>query len=126
MIDGWWIAAQVLAGALGAVTRFGVMTLVRPRSWPWGLFTVNAVGSVLVGAAVGVFSGQGIPWTTAALVLAFSAGLTTFSTLTVEAAGLIEKHENRAATVLLSVHVGGGVALALAGYILASGLVGAW
>ena len=48
MIDYTWIAVQILFGAFGAVARFGVMTVVTPGRWSWGLFTVNMGGSLLV------------------------------------------------------------------------------
>ena len=40
MIDAWWVLAQILAGGFGALARFGVMTVVRPGVWSWGLFAV--------------------------------------------------------------------------------------
>ncbi len=125
MIDGWWLAAQILAGGLGAVARFGVMSIVRPGVWSWGLVAVNAAGSLVVGAAAGAFTVQALDWTIVALVLGFAAGFTTFSTLTVTAAQHIERREIRTGIIIVTSHVVVGIALAAVGYISTSMLLGA-
>ena len=124
MIDGWWIFAQVLAGGLGALVRFGVMSVFRPGAWSWGLFAVNAAGSLAVGGAAGAFAVHALDWTIAALILAFSAGLTTFSTLVVTAAQHIERREIRVGSIIVTSHVVVGVILAALGYISTSLLLG--
>lgn len=124
MIDGWWIAAQVLAGGLGALARFGLMSVIRPGVWSWGLFAVNAAGSLAVGSAAGAFAVHAVDWSITALVLSFSAGLTTFSTLTVTAAQHIERREIRIGSTIVTAHVVLGVALAAVGYISASAVLG--
>ena len=126
MIDYTWIALQVLFGAFGAVARFGVMTVVTPGRWSWGLFTVNMGGSLLVGSAVGAFSAGAIEWSVAAVVLAFAAGFTTFSTLTLTAAEWTERGELWRGLVLAAKHVLVGAAVAGVGYISAELLLGAW
>jgi fluoride ion exporter CrcB/FEX len=125
VIDVWWLAAQILAGGLGAVARYGVMSIVRPGVWSWGLFAVNTAGSLAVGAAAGAFAVEAIDWTTASLILSFAAGLTTFSTLTVTAAQHIEHREFRTGANIVTVHVVVGIALAAVGYISTSMLLGA-
>lgn len=125
MIDGWWLVAQILVGGLGAVSRFGIMSVVRPGVWSWGLFTVNAAGSLLVGAAAGAFTVQALDWTVVALVISFAAGFTTFSTLTVTAAQHIERREVRTGAIIVTAHVVVGIALAALGYISTSMLLGA-
>lgn len=124
MIDGWWIAAQVLAGGLGALARFGLMSVIRPGVWSWGLFAVNAAGSLAVGSAAGAFAVHAVDWSITALVLSFAAGLTTFSTLTVTAAQHIERREIRIGSTIVTAHVVLGVALAAVGYISASAVLG--
>ncbi len=125
MIDVWWLAAQILAGGLGAVARFGLMSVIRPGVWSWGLFAVNAVGSLVVGAAAGAFAVEAFDWTAASLLLAFAAGFTTFSTLTVTAAQHIERREIRTGVTLVTAHVVIGIGLAAVGYISTSMLLGA-
>jgi len=117
MIDGWWIFAQVLAGGLGALVRFGVMSVVRPGGWSWGLFAVNTLGGLAVGGAAGAFAVHALDWTVAALILAFSAGLTTFSTLVVTAAQHIERREIRVGSIMVTSQVVVGIIVAGLGYI---------
>ena len=125
MIDYTWIAVQVLFGALGAVSRLGVMSVVKPGRWSWGLFTVNMGGSLLVGIAVGAFSAGAIHWSVAAVVLAFAAGFTTFSTLTLTAAEWADRGELWRGLTLATKHVLLGAVVAGVGYISASALFAA-
>lgn len=125
MIDGWWIFAQILAGGLGALARFGVMAWIRPGVWSWGLFSVNIGGSLAVGAAAGAFSVHALDWQLTALVLAFCAGLSTLSTLTVAAAQHIERGEVRVGSIVVTSHIVIGVVAAALGYISTSMLLGA-
>ena len=125
MIDVWWVLAQILAGGLGALARFGIMAWIRPGVWSWGLFAVNIGGSLAVGAATGAFSVNALDWQVTALVLAFCAGLTTLSTLTVTAAQHVERGEVRVGSIVVTSHVVVGVAVAALGYISTSMLLGA-
>lgn len=125
MIDYTWIAVQVLFGALGAVSRLGVMSVVKPGRWSWGLFTVNMGGSLFVGTAVGAFSAGAIHWSVAAIVLAFAAGFTTFSTLTLTAAEWADRGELWRGLTLAAKHVVLGAVVAGVGYISASALFAA-
>jgi fluoride ion exporter CrcB/FEX len=124
MIDIWWVIAQIVAGGCGALARFGVMAIIRPGVWSWGLFAVNGVGSLAVGAAAGAFAVNALDWTMASLILAFAAGLTTFSTLTVTAAQHIERREIRTGSIIVTSHVVVGIVVAALGYISAIVLLG--
>lgn len=123
MIDYGWIAVQVLFGAFGATARFGVMNLVPPGKWSWGLFTVNMGGSLFVGTAVGAFTAGALDWSIAALVIAFAAGFTTFSTLTLTAAEWTERGQMWRGLTLAAKQVLLGVAIAGVGYISAEVLL---
>ena len=124
MIDVWWVLAQILAGGVGALARFGVMVVIRPGVWSWGLFAVNGAGSLVVGAAAGAFAVNALDWTFASLILAFAAGLTTFSTLTVTAAQHIERREIRIGAIVVTSHVVIGIVAAALGYISAIEMLG--
>jgi fluoride ion exporter CrcB/FEX len=124
MIDIWWVVAQIVSGGCGALARFGVMAIIRPGVWSWGLFAVNGVGSLAVGAAAGAFAVHALDWTMASLILAFAAGLTTFSTLTVTAAQHIERREIRTGSIIVTSHVVVGIVVAALGYISAIVLLG--
>ncbi|MGW9267045.1 fluoride efflux transporter FluC, partial [Gordonia terrae] len=56
--------AVMVAGALGAVTRFVVDGAVRhrwPTTTPWGTFAINVSGSALLGVLAGVVVFHGAP-----------------------------------------------------------------
>lgn len=125
MIDVPWIVACVVLGAVGAVTRYIVMTVIPAGRWSWGLFAVNMGGSALVGFAVGVFAVGALEWEPVSLALAFAAGFTTFSTLTLTAAELTERGQFVRGIGVTSVHVVVGATLAAVGYNLGGALFGA-
>jgi CrcB protein len=94
------LAAVACGGALGALARHALTLAVpaRPHGFPWGTFTVNAVGCALIGVVMVLVSdlrpGQG-RWRAALghrlarpfLGVGVLGGFTTFSTYAVETAG---------------------------------------
>lgn len=126
MIDVGWILLQAVVGGLGALVRFGVMTVVRPAQSTLGLWVVNSAGSLCVGVSVGAYASGWVPWVVGALVVAFSAGLTTFSTLTVTVAHMLERGERWSGLGLLTAQLLGGIAIAVVGYIATIALQAAW
>ncbi|MFE0751578.1 fluoride efflux transporter CrcB [Gordonia sp. NPDC058843] len=87
--------AVMLAGALGAVTRFVVDGAVRhrwPTTTPWGTLAINVSGSALLGVLAGlvVFHGASHDWQ---LIVGtgFCGGYTTFSTASFEAVRLAQR-----------------------------------
>jgi fluoride ion exporter CrcB/FEX len=127
MIDFAGIAVQILFGAFGATARFGVMKLVKPGQWSWGLFIVNMGGSLIVGVALPAvfFVADALSWSVAIAVFAFAAGFTTFSTLTLTAAEWAHRGEMVRGLALTAAHVVLGALVAGAGYISASAALGA-
>ena len=78
-----------LAGGLGAATRLVVDGLVRRRvlpPFPWATVLINITGSFLLGLLVGL--GPGDRWQDVAGT-GFLGGYTTFSTASLETAGLL-------------------------------------
>lgn len=93
-------------GALGALSRYGLDTLVERRSdtlFPLGTFVVNASGCLAVGFAVAalVDRHQAPQWLRVGLVMGFCGGYTTFSTFAQETLDLVEAGD--LAVALLSV-----------------------
>lgn len=88
------IAALIVAGAVGAVTRYVVDDLVRSRfggAFPWGTFAINVSGSFVLGVITGLALYHGldaIPKT--AIGTGFCGGFTTFSTFSYETVQLVE------------------------------------
>src|SRR4051794_15912798 len=81
--------AIAVAGALGAVSRHGVESLLNRRhssTFPWGTFIVNVSGSFVLGLAVGIFARRfSAPlWLQAGVTVGFLGAYTTFSTLSLQ------------------------------------------
>ncbi len=102
-----------LAAAAGACARYWTDETIQARSggvaFPWGTFTVNAVGSLLLGLLVGLASRHGLTPTARTVIgTGFTGGLTTFSTWSWETIRLVGDGAWRAAAgnVLASVVVG--------------------
>lgn len=118
-----WVAV-VAAGAIGAPARYLVDGWVQDRvtgDFPWGTFTVNTVGSLVLGFVTGLsIHGRLGPEVTAVFAVGFCGAFTTFSTFAFETSRLIEQHDHRAAAI----NVAGSlvVGLTAAGVGLASGL----
>ena len=111
-----------VAGALGALARYGVEGAVARRAtqFPWGTFIVNVSGSFLLGL-VFTLLGERLtvaPWVRASVAIGFLGAYTTFSTLSLETYRLLEARSFAlgAANVVGSVAAGllalyGGVVL---------------
>ena len=113
-----------LAGALGAVTRFGLDFAIKQRwrsPFPWATVIINVSGSLLLGVLAGIvlFDGGSPAWQTV-LGTGFCGGFTTFSTASFETVRLIQ--QGRTMSALLNA----SVSLLLAVSACAAGLALAW
>jgi len=109
------VAAIAVAGALGALMRFGIEGLVSnrwPGAFPWGTFVVNVTGAFALGFVFVLLTERVTidAWARSALTIGFLGAYTTFSTLSFETYRLFED---------------GAIGLALANSLgsLAAGLV---
>lgn len=107
-----------LGGALGAITRFlfasGVMRLTG-EGLPFGILTVNVIGSFLMGAAVTLFSQHFEDVNLAPLVMTgFLGGFTTFSAFSLDAVNLIESGR----VAVAAFYIGGSVGLSILALML--------
>lgn len=110
------IVMVLLAGALGAVLRYAVTTVV---SVPWGVLTVNAVGSAIGGAVLGLADAGGVSSDIRLILLTgLCGGLTTFSTWTVEGVQLMLEGRWRVATASIVSNLVVGVGFAAAAWTI--------
>ena len=118
------VALALVAGAVGAVTRFVLDATVKRRwrsSFPLATAVINITGSLLLGVLAGLvlFHGQPSVWQTI-VGTGFCGGYTTFSTASFETVGLVQR--GRSAYALLNAV--GSLLLSVAA--CAAGFVGMW
>jgi CrcB protein len=89
-----WIAF-VAAGAVGALLRYVVDTVIQQRhegAFPWGTLAVNATGSLLLGVLTGLALYHAFPQTPRIILgTGFCGAYTTFSTFGFETVRLLEE-----------------------------------
>lgn len=89
------VVAVAIAGALGALGRYGLDGLISrraPTSFPWGTFAINVSGSFLLGMLFVVMTERfrPDPWFRSAVTIGLLGAYTTFSTLSLETYRLAE------------------------------------
>jgi len=113
-------AAVIVAGAVGALVRFGVARLFAPRTvFPWAVLVVNVVGSALGGAVLALAT-RGSVSADIRLVIAtgLCGGLTTFSTLSVETIQLMQDGRWRTAVASIAANFALGIGCAAGAFAL--------
>lgn len=115
-------------GALGSAARYLVGTWVQGLSgagFPWGTFFVNASGSFLIGAVLGLFENSGLP-NGARLFLAVGVlgGYTTFSTFSHETLKLLENGNPGLAFLNAAGQLAAGLVAVFGGILLVRALGG--
>jgi len=121
-VTALWV---LLGGALGAPLRYVVDQLVQVRHdslFPWGTFTVNVVGSLVLGATVAAGSVLG-HWVQAAVGIGVCGALTTFSTFGYETVWLVQDGAVLTAVANACLSVAVALAACAAGYAAVSALV---
>ncbi len=86
-----------LGGGLGAAGRYGVSLVLpaKPGEWPWATFSINVLGSLLIGVLAGWLSTRGEagePWRLF-LGVGVLGGFTTFSAYSLETLRMVERGE---------------------------------
>jgi CrcB protein len=120
-------ALLVLAGgAVGAPLRYLTDLMVQARHdtiFPWGTFTVNVVGSLVLGVvAASVQVSGAAPWVQTLIGTGFCGALTTFSTFGFETYRLIEDGSWLEAGLNVMASLAAGAVAFLLGWWLVGGL----
>ena len=102
------ILLVALGGSVGSVLRYLLSNI--NTSFPWGTFTVNILGSLLIGLLVG-FAGKGVlsPEMKLLLVTGFCGGFTTFSTFANESFVMMKAGD----VLLTALYVGASVVIGI-------------
>jgi CrcB protein len=115
------LAALALAGALGAMARYGVSVAALrwlPESFPYGTLIANLTGCFLLGVLTELTMERGLlapEWRMIAGT-GFLGAFTTFSTFGVETYRAMEAGEWGVAAANVAINVVAGIALAAAGF----------
>lgn len=108
-----------IAGAAGAVSRYGIGRAIGVRSFPWGTLVVNLVGSFALGWVIQRSVQRA--WSaevSAAVAAGFLGAFTTFSTFSNETWTLLRTDRAGTALTYVAISLIGGVLAAAAGYRL--------
>jgi CrcB protein len=117
------VLGVALAGALGAVSRYGLDVWVSERTrhpFPWGILIVNLSGSFLVGVVFALLEERFPnldPWRVP-VTAGFLGAFTTFSTFTFQTVNLAEDRMFMLAALNVLVSVVGGLLAAWFGTVV--------
>jgi len=121
------VLAVLVGGAIGAPLRYLVDLLVQSRhdtAFPWGTFTVNVAGSLVLGVtAAAVVELGSPPWVLAFVGTGICGALTTFSTFGYETVRLLEEGSVSAAATNGIASVVVGLGACAAGFALATAVL---
>lgn len=99
------ILLVALGGAMGSVCRYLISKMIT-SAFPWSTFSVNIIGSLLIGLLVGLSSRETIsPEMKLLLVTGFCGGFTTFSTFANESFAMLKAGD----AILAALYIGASV-----------------
>ena len=115
------ILAVGIGAAIGAWIRWGLglwLNAMLPQL-PLGTLTANLVGGYLIGLALAWFAlGEGVPPEARLLIVTgFLGGLTTFSTFSAEAVGLLSRQQYAWAATHIGAHLIGSMLATTLGFM---------
>jgi len=113
----------LIGGAIGAVSRFLVSQWLQaglPHRLPWGTFTVNVVGSFILGMLSGLSAGALPAWVHVLAGAGFCGALTTYSAFGLETVRLAEGGSWRQASINAGATVVAGIGACWLGWLVSS------
>lgn len=127
-MSGYGVVAVGVGAALGAWLRWVLGMFLNPMfpTLPFGTLAANLIGGYLIGIAVELFvHHSGVPPEVRLFVITgFLGGLTTFSTFSAEAVGLLSRQQYAWAGALMIMHVAGSIAMTVLGILSVRALQG--
>lgn len=118
------VVGIAIAGALGALARYGLEGVVSRRTggqFPWGTFVVNVTGAFVLGLVFTLATDRWTlaPWLRSSATIGFLGAYTTFSTLSFESYRLAADRALGLAAVNLVGSCAAGLAAVYVGVVLA-------
>jgi len=127
-MGGSGFVAVGIGAALGAWLRWGLGVALNAAlpNLPLGTLAANIMGGYLVGVAVEYFSIHGgvSPEMRLFIITGFLGGLTTFSSFSAEAVGLLMQSRYAWAMLLISSHLLGSIIMTILGIFTVRSLLG--
>jgi len=123
-MNGVVVVMALLAGALGALVRYGTTRLFARRTdeLPWAVLVVNTIGSLLGGVVLGLVTTHAVgPDVQLVVVGGLAGGLTTFSTFSVETVQLAMAKRWGIAAATVGANLALGIAAAVLGFAVVGG-----
>ena len=118
------VAVAILAGALGALLRYGTALLFARLhdDLPWAVLTVNSIGSLIGGVVLGLVT-VGAAGADIQLIVVggFAGGLTTFRTFSVETIQLALARRWRTVVLTVGANLVVGIGAAVLGFAVVGG-----
>lgn len=115
------LAMVLVGGAIGAVLRYLTDLLVQDRHdsvFPWGTFTVNVVGSLILGVTAALATTLTPPmWVLSFVRTGVCGALTTFSTLGYDTIRLLEEGSTLTAATNALASLAAGLGACAGGYV---------
>ena len=87
-MSAWAYVAAIVACGIGAAGRYALGLARRPHQYPWPTLAANVVGSAVLGAAASAVHGGAPGWVLVVLGAGLAGGITTFSSLALDAVTL--------------------------------------
>ncbi len=117
-MSAWVYAAAIVACGVASAARYALGLLRRPQGFPWPTIVANVVGTaVLAGAARAVSEGAA-EWVLVLVGTGLAGGLTTFSSLALDAVTLWKAGRRSGAAWYLTVTLASGLLAAGCGWVL--------
>lgn len=112
-----------VAGALGALSRYGLGQAVGPRPFPWTTLGINVVGSFLLGVVLaGPIAASWSSDVATAMSVGFLGAFTTYSTFAFETTALLRDDRAGAAFAYVAASLVVGLAASALGYVVGRAL----
>ena len=127
-MNGAGFVAVGLGAALGAWLRWGLSAALNhvTPNLPLGTLTSNLVGGYLIGIAVEIVMHHSLltPEWRLFIITGFLGGLTTFSTFSAEAVGLLSRQQYGWAMALILAHLAGSLMMTVLGIATVRAITG--